>query len=91
MIAFGDGGALETVVSEETGIHFAPQTVDALISALERYQGMNWDRERIRRNALLFDREVFMREISRIVRESCSEFNGSDPRPEEVRVGAARP
>lgn len=63
---------METVISGETGIHSAPQTVDALIRALERFQGMHWDRERIRRNALLFDREVFMREISRIVREICS-------------------
>ncbi len=91
VVAFGDGGALETVISGETGIHFAPQTVDALISALERFQGMHWDKERIRRNALLFDREVFMREISRIVRESSSEFDVSDPEPVEGLVLAGRP
>ena len=91
VVAYGDGGALETVINGETGIHFAPQTVDALIRALERFQGMHWDRERIRRNALLFDREVFMREISRIVRESCSEFDGSDPKPVEGLVLAGRP
>ena len=79
------------MVDGETGIHFAPQTVDALIGALERFQGMPWDKERIRANALLFDREVFMREIARIVRESCLEFNGSDPIPGDVPVLAARP
>ena len=82
---------METDVSGETGIHFAPQTVDALISVLERFQGMYWDKERIRRNALLFDREVFVREISRTAREGCSEFDGSDPKPEEVLVLAGRP
>lgn len=91
VVAYGDGGALETVVTGETGIHFTPQTVDALIRALERFQGMHWDGERIRRNALLFDREVFMREISRIVRESCSKFNGSDPKPEEALDMAGMP
>ena len=91
VVAYGEGGALETVVSGETGIHFAPQTVDALISALERFQWMPWDREPLRRNALLFDRETFVREISRIVRESWSEFKGSDPIPEEVPALAGRP
>ena len=91
VVAYGEGGALETVVAGETGIHFAPQTVDALIGALERFQGMHWDKERIRRNALLFDREVFMREIGRIVRESCPEFNGNDPELEEGLVLAGRP
>ena len=91
VVAFGDGGTLETFVSGETGIHFAPQTVDALISALERFQGMHWDKERIRRNALLFDREVFMREIGLIGRESSLEFDISDPKPVEGLVLAGRP
>ena len=52
MVAIGDGGALETVVKGDTGIHFVPQTVDALISAPERFQGMHRDKDRIRGNAL---------------------------------------
>ncbi len=82
---------METAKSGETGIHFAPQTVYALIHALERFQGMHCDQERIRRNALSFDREVFLREIGRIVLESCSEFDGSDPKPVEGLVLAGRP
>ncbi len=44
-IAYGGGGALETVLdvdssdpSGPTGIHYAPQTVDALITAVERFE-----------------------------------------------------
>ena len=91
VVSYCEGGALETVVAGETGIHFAPQTVDALIGALGRFQGMHWDKERIRRTALLFDRGVFMREISRIEWECCSEFDGSDSKSVEGLVLAGRP
>ena len=90
VVAYADGGALETVVTGKTDTHFAPQTVDALIRALERFQRMHWDKERIRRNALLFDREVFMREIGRIVRARRSEFLGGDPKMEKAPVLAGR-
>ncbi len=90
-VAYADEGALETVVTGKTDTHFAPQIVDALIRALERFQGMHWDKEGIRRNALLFNREVFMRETGRIVRARRSEFHGGDPKPEEVLFLAGRP
>ena len=91
VIAYGDGGALETVVSGETGIHFAPQTVDALINAIEEFQHMHWDNERIRRNALHFDHAVFMREMNRIVQESWLQFNGSLSELATARVQGVTP
>ncbi len=86
VIAYGAGGALETVIPRETGIHFFPQTVDALLSDIEEFQGIEWDQERIRRNALLFDEEVFIKEMSRIVGESWSQFTGSPLELEEAPV-----
>lgn len=38
VIAFGQGGALETVVEGQTGLFFEAQTVAALQAALERFQ-----------------------------------------------------
>ncbi|MBK7863990.1 MAG: glycosyltransferase [Archangiaceae bacterium] len=37
VIAFGKGGALETVVHEKTGLFFYPQTVDGLARAVYRF------------------------------------------------------
>lgn len=82
VIAYGAGGALETVIPGETGIHFSPQSVDALVSAIEEFRGIEWDQQGIRRNALLFDEEVFIREMKRIVEESWSQFTGG-PQPLE--------
>ena len=86
VISYGKGGALETVIPGETGIHFSPQTVDALISAIEEFQEIEWDQHCIRRNALLFDEEVFIKEMRRIVGESWSQFTGSSQELEEALV-----
>jgi glycosyltransferase involved in cell wall biosynthesis len=37
VIAYGEGGAAETV-TEKSGIFFSPQTVDALVNAIERLE-----------------------------------------------------
>ena len=38
VLAYGAGGALETVVPEVTGMFFGPQTVDGLIEGIERFE-----------------------------------------------------
>jgi glycosyltransferase involved in cell wall biosynthesis len=75
VVAFGKGGALETVVSLEeyqagkstffSGVFFPEQTEEALIEAVERLEAHapELDREKIRAHALTFDREVFKRKI----------------------------
>jgi glycosyltransferase involved in cell wall biosynthesis len=59
VIAFKSGGALETVVENETGIFFPHQTVDSLCEAMVRFEKMKFDPTRIRQNALRFDVSVF--------------------------------
>jgi glycosyltransferase involved in cell wall biosynthesis len=41
VIAYGKGGALETVIDEETGIFFPNQTAESLIEALQRFERMH--------------------------------------------------
>lgn len=69
VIAYGVGGATETVLEGETGLFFPEQTASSLILALRRFERMNWDSQRIRTHALRFDRSVFLREFAAFVEE----------------------
>jgi glycosyltransferase involved in cell wall biosynthesis len=80
VIAFGRGGATETVVplgvkrEEPTGVWFEEQTVDCLCSALERFeaQAQHFHPAAARRHALQFNQHRFETEIfgflSRVLR-----------------------
>jgi glycosyltransferase involved in cell wall biosynthesis len=63
VIAFGKGGALETVIEEKTGLFFIEQTVPSLLDALERFEKRTWDPITIRANACRFSKERFLSEF----------------------------
>lgn len=65
VIAIGKGGALETVIENETGIFFEEQTPEALINAVEEFERNedSFSPEVCRRNAEKFDPERFRYEI----------------------------
>lgn len=69
VIAYGCGGALETVVDGVTGIFFQEQTVDALVSAVKRFEGMRsrFDPAEIRAYAFRFSSKRFRSELSQII------------------------
>ena len=69
VIAFGKGGALETVVDGKTGVFFREQTEDALLEAVERFEGMKdyFDSAEIREHACRFGPERFRSEMSKII------------------------
>jgi len=67
VIAYGKGGALDTVVDGETGVLFGEQTAEALKAAIERFEGMSFDKQRIREHALKFDESVFKERIREFV------------------------
>ena len=64
VIAFGRGGALETVVEGKTGIFFDEQTAGSVISAVRRFQDMSFDAADCRANAQRFSREVFKEKMA---------------------------
>jgi glycosyltransferase involved in cell wall biosynthesis len=70
VIAYGRGGALETVVDGATGVFFQEPTVDSLAGALERLEKLSWDSAAIRRRAEKFDKSVFQRALGRLVMEA---------------------
>ncbi|MCK4414589.1 MAG: glycosyltransferase [Candidatus Eisenbacteria sp.] len=65
VVAYGAGGALETVVDGETGVFFDEQEADSLAGALQRLAGLQLSPALGRQRALQFSREVFRRRIAR--------------------------
>lgn len=60
VIAYAAGGALETLEDGQTGLLFYPQTVDALVGAMRRFDSYHFDPRRLRDNALRFELPAFM-------------------------------
>lgn len=69
VIAYGRGGATETVVDGVTGVLFDEQTEEALIEAIEQLDRLAIDPMRCRANAVRFDREEFRTRLLRVIDE----------------------
>ncbi len=64
VIAYGAGGALETVQDGVTGVLFPSQDVDSLIKGVERCDSQNWESLLCRENSMKFGPRRFRQEIS---------------------------
>jgi len=69
VIAYGRGGAAETVVDGQTGVIFGQQTPEALESALRRFKRMQFDAAAIRHHAERFSQDRFVCELQGFVAE----------------------
>jgi glycosyltransferase involved in cell wall biosynthesis len=69
VVAYGAGGALESVVDGVTGFFFDEQTTEALCEAVTSCAALSFDRAVIRQHAQQFDRDVFCRRITDFVQE----------------------
>ncbi len=67
VIAFGRGGARDSVIDGETGLFFQEQSVDAMAAAITRFEAREnaFDDERIQAHARQFSREAFKRAMAR--------------------------
>lgn len=63
VIAFGGGGALETVIQGKTGEFFYPQESQALIKRLKDFKDYDYSREECRENAEKFNKENFKKKF----------------------------
>ena len=64
VIAYGVGGAAETVVDGRTGVLFAEQSVAGLAAAIERFEDLALEDRVVRDNARRFGRERFRAEMA---------------------------
>ncbi|MFH1527638.1 MAG: glycosyltransferase, partial [Bacteroidota bacterium] len=63
VIAYGAGGALETVIDGQTGLFFNGQSEESIIDAIERFSKIKFDPRICRKRAEEFDIEVFKNKI----------------------------
>jgi len=75
VIAYGRGGALETVVDGRTGLFFMEQTAEALNGAIERFEAMErrFSAEEIARHAQTFDASIFRRNMEAVIARALAE------------------
>jgi glycosyltransferase involved in cell wall biosynthesis len=76
VIAFGRGGALETVIDGKTGLFFRRQTVECITEAITAFLARedSFDPLEIRKNAERFPRSRFEREFKAFVDEAWDKF-----------------
>ncbi|PIP65018.1 glycosyl transferase [Candidatus Peregrinibacteria bacterium CG22_combo_CG10-13_8_21_14_all_49_11] len=72
VIAYGKGGALDTIEEGKTGLFFTTQTAASLTTALETFQTMDWDRQYIRNHARQFSQERFRQHMRNFVHTQCT-------------------
>jgi glycosyltransferase involved in cell wall biosynthesis len=71
VIAYGEGGALDTVLDGETGLLFRPQTAEGLAAAIRRFESRfepTADPARIAAHARRFSPSRFRREMAAAIR-----------------------
>ncbi len=69
VIAFGSGGARETIINHQTGIFFEKPTVDSLVSAMKQFNSRSWDQAFIQAQAKKFDTRIFVNNIKKLVED----------------------
>jgi glycosyltransferase involved in cell wall biosynthesis len=67
VIAYGVGGAAESVLDGRTGVLFGEQSAAALAEAIERFESLALDEVEVRDNARRFGRERFRREMAVVI------------------------
>ncbi len=75
VIAYGAGGALETVVPGVTGEFFMEQSGEALADVVSSFNERDYDPREVRLHAETFDIEVFKCRIVDFIDERLSAFN----------------
>ena len=95
VVAYGEGGALDTIKDGETGVLFREPTAASLSRAIDRVSGLRFNRESLRNWALGFSRERFltqMREfISSRTQDRYQTSGPGGPHPPRARSEGSEP
>ncbi|MCK6579018.1 MAG: glycosyltransferase [Anaerolineae bacterium] len=77
VIAYGGGGALDTVIPGRTGVLFSSMTVESLMGAMESFDAGAFDVRVLRDHAERFDTRVFNREIEETLDRTWTAFRAA--------------
>ena len=73
VVAYGRGGALETIAEGVSGVFFDEQTEEALLDAVDRCAGTTWDRDTIRAQAETFGVQPFINGLAACIERTLAD------------------
>jgi glycosyltransferase involved in cell wall biosynthesis len=79
VIAYGGGGALDTVIPGKSGEHFTEVTVDAIANVMASFDADRYDPAWMRQHASKFDTALFQQRIKAYVDQAYSAFKAGEP------------
>lgn len=79
VIAYGGGGALDTVIPGRTGEHFHEPSVDALAAVMADFDAARYDPQIMRAHAERFDSRIFQQQITAYVEQAHEAFRLRKP------------
>jgi glycosyltransferase involved in cell wall biosynthesis len=93
VIAYGQGGSLETVIKGRTGIFFDRQDSECLIEAVEQFEKVKnyFDPGEIRENSRRFSKERFQAEFKAFVEEAVRKHHARTERAAQPGDLAGKP
>jgi glycosyltransferase involved in cell wall biosynthesis len=77
VIAYGRGGALETIKAWVSGIFFDEPTADSLVQATTRFNPKDFSPQEVREHAMRFTKTVFKQKISEYIQKEFELFKKS--------------
>ncbi len=77
VVAYGRGGALETVIDGGTGVLFDEATAPAMADALRRVSGIRFDADALHRHAGRFSRETHVERMRAVITETLAAPRGT--------------
>ena len=88
VIAYGKGGALETVIDGKTGLFFKEQTPESLQEAVKRFEtgGYHFNPYVLRLQAERFSKGRFQQEFQEFVEHAWEEHQSQDPQKFTVQA-----
>lgn len=72
VIAFGAGGALESIIDGKTGVFFKKQNKDSLMAAVNKFEKMKFNEQEIKDHAQKFSKENFKKQIKEFINSKIS-------------------
>ncbi len=79
VVAYGVGGARESVIDGRTGVLYEEQSADGLARALARFEGLALDEAEVRANAERFGRMRFREEMAGAIERAARAKAGESP------------